>query len=591
MFRERLHRAFHPAPRRLGFLHQSHEPRHRRIRRGRRHANLQRAPLVHRPAVRFVPGAFRRGDALARERGLVHGGVPADDDAVEGNHLAGANQHRLAHGDVLDGGLDVRCGESSRELRSEREHRAHRGGRATHGAIFQPLRDAEERYHRRRLAEFPKRARARDGERHERVDVDDAVAKTPGGFSRDGGDAHRHRAERDPSQRVERVADVVQQGDEEEDARRHHRKRRRRFPERRATRREIRCVRRRVVERIRRRLSGGGQRRAESRGVERVNDGPRGRGGRGVFHQNRLRGNDHLHRAHARSAIEDGVNERRLARATNPSHAKTGVRGRLLAPRVFARDGRLDRGARVRHGGAGRGARQRYVSTAAVVVSVAGGTAFRADADASPGDVELAVVDEGGSEGTRGGAVGAAVVRGATVAGDEVDESVAHDEIDVVAVRDGVRGGADEERARLLGRGGEPERLHLARGEGGVVVGGDGCGGEGERGPRTVGGGGHELALDEERLRGRGRRADLAGRRVGCSLASTAKTKHRRVEADALVLARRPRAAPGALDRAISRGRRHRARASHARRAGVRGGARPARPKGAVQKACRRQPR
>ena len=55
--------------------------------------------------------------------------------------------------------------------------------------------------------------------------------------------------------------------------------------------------------------------------------------------------------------------------------------------------------------------------------------------------------------GTGVGAVGAAVFGVVTVAGDDVNESVAHDEIDVVTVRDGVRGGADR-RARLLGEAG-----------------------------------------------------------------------------------------------------------------------------------------
>ena len=95
------------------------------------------------------------------------------------------------------------------------------------------------------------------------------------------------------------------------------------------------------------------------------------------------------------------------------------------------------------------------------------------------------MVDEGGFVGTRVGAVGAAVVGVVTVAGDDVNESVAHDEIDVVTVRDGVRGGADEVRARLLGRGGEPERLDLARAEGVVVVGGDARGGEGLGAPKN----------------------------------------------------------------------------------------------------------
>ena len=127
------------------------------------------------------------------------------------------------------------------------------------------------------------------------------------------------------------------------------------------------------------------------------------------------------------------------------------MRGRLLATRVIVREGRVDRGARIRQGGTGFGARQRNVSTAAVVVSVA---VFRADA--FPGDVEFVVVDEGGFVGTRVGAVGAAVVGVVTVAGDDVNESVAHDEIDVVTVRDGVRGGADEVRARLSGEAGSP---------------------------------------------------------------------------------------------------------------------------------------
>jgi hypothetical protein len=56
-------------------------------------------------------------------------------------------------------------------------------------------------------------------------------------------------------------------------------------------------------------------------------------------------------------------------------------------------------------------------------------------------------------------AVCATVAAGVVALRDDVDQPVAHHKVDMVAVRDGVRVGAQQKRARLGGGGGQAYRV------------------------------------------------------------------------------------------------------------------------------------
>mmetsp|Transcript_17343 Transcript_17343/g.42841 ORF Transcript_17343/g.42841 Transcript_17343/m.42841 type:complete len:648 (-) Transcript_17343:1649-3592(-) len=107
---EGLHHALHVAARRLCLFHQTHQPRHRRVRGGGGDTYLQLPALVHRPAEHRGTHSLGHGHALPRERSLVHRAGAAHHDPVEGNLLSWLDQHHLAHRHLLHRDRHIRVG-------------------------------------------------------------------------------------------------------------------------------------------------------------------------------------------------------------------------------------------------------------------------------------------------------------------------------------------------------------------------------------------------------------------------------------------------------------------------------------------------
>mmetsp|Transcript_13438 Transcript_13438/g.56420 ORF Transcript_13438/g.56420 Transcript_13438/m.56420 type:complete len:205 (+) Transcript_13438:3204-3818(+) len=167
--------------------------------------------------------------------------------------------------------------------------------------------------------------------------------------------------------------------------------------------------------------------------------------------------------------------------------------------------------------------------------------AVRRESLAETHHVESSVVHDGGAPAVPRPARAARTAVGNRVVHD-VQQTAVHDEVQVVAVAHAVGLRAHQKRSSLVRVRGQTQRgdLRVRQRHASVLRRARRVHGYDRGDPAAVGGAHHELALDEERLetararRGRGRVRSGAGGRY---------SKYRRVEADALLLARRRSAA------------------------------------------------
>ena len=180
----------------LCLLDEPDQFRNRRLARRLRHAHVERAAAVDRPAEHLVAGSLRDGHGLAGERGLIDAALARLHRAVEREPVAGFDDEHLADLDVADGHFRegaVTADEGG--LGPELHQRLDGLARAAHRVVLEDVREREQKQQHRPLERRADGERAERGEDHQQVDIHLEVAERvePGPESEPPPEDVRHR--------------------------------------------------------------------------------------------------------------------------------------------------------------------------------------------------------------------------------------------------------------------------------------------------------------------------------------------------------------------------------------------------------------
>ncbi len=158
---------------RLRLLDEMDDARQRRVAADVGDAHIERATAVDGAREHGVSRELLHRQRLAGNRRLIDRALAGDDDAVERNLLAGADDEDHAHGDALDidSAIAGRVADE-RVGRREIEQRAHGVARAFERPCLERLREREEKDHRRGFRPLPQRDGANGRHQHQDVDVE-----------------------------------------------------------------------------------------------------------------------------------------------------------------------------------------------------------------------------------------------------------------------------------------------------------------------------------------------------------------------------------------------------------------------------------
>ena len=175
--REGLDEPLARCARRLRLLDAPQHPGQRRLVGRARHPHLESARPVDRSREHAVAGRARHRPRFAGERRLVELARPRDHDAVERDPLPRLHEDVLAGQDGRRGNpLLAAVAADERGLRGQRKQPADGAPGALEGSRLQQLREREQDHRRRALAPLADHHRAQDGDGHEHVHVQRALA-------------------------------------------------------------------------------------------------------------------------------------------------------------------------------------------------------------------------------------------------------------------------------------------------------------------------------------------------------------------------------------------------------------------------------
>ncbi|MNN08783.1 hypothetical protein D3C81_1216470 [compost metagenome] len=162
------------------------------------HGVFEFAGLVDRAGVQRISHGLVDRHALARDRRLIQRGLAAQHAAIDRHALAGTQPHHGAHGHVarrhgqpgavrlLHGGL----------LGRHRHQPPHGVARAVQRGGLDALRQGEQHHHHRRLGPLADQHGAGDGDAHQGVDIEIAVADGDPALAIDAQTGHQHSGQR-----------------------------------------------------------------------------------------------------------------------------------------------------------------------------------------------------------------------------------------------------------------------------------------------------------------------------------------------------------------------------------------------------------
>ena len=157
----------------LHLTHEAHERGVRALGCGADRTGLEGVPGVRRPAAHRPALRVRNRQRLPGQRRLVHDGLPGDDDAVDGNHLARADDDDIPDGDLVDGHLGNAClATHVRDPGSTLHEHRQLAARATVGPILEPIATGEHQRHDSARGVLPERQGTRHRDERDRVHTD-----------------------------------------------------------------------------------------------------------------------------------------------------------------------------------------------------------------------------------------------------------------------------------------------------------------------------------------------------------------------------------------------------------------------------------